>query len=799
MMKTFVVLLLILFIVSSLFSNPVINEIMVDPIGSDTGFEWIEIYNPTENDIDLLGWEIQSGGSEFSNNFTFPHFILKADSFVTVGENLVEGSNFICNLDFQNGGSSTDGVRIMSPDGLYTDTILYDSPNINSLPDDLVDIGTQLLSIINSGHTYARKTDGCDTNNITDWQDCSLSTFNSSNNNYIDFKVTDLYVDKRQNMTVLHTIVHNLSTIEVDNSRSYLEVLIDGISIDLLPIPNIPQQSSQNLCTFLHIELENVHSITVFVYIYKDINLVDNRLTKAFLFGSSPIIISEFMYDPNSSCPEWVELFNRSDSTWHCEDWEIHDTSNSRIRFTGDLAPNSYTVISNQRNALLEYYSDIEPELVIQCTSWTYLNNSGDKLVMRSKENVIFDSLSYLGDNHHKGHSLERIDCLSDSEISWQYCTLPQGATPTRENSVESNYFELRFRVKSIILKDNHLEHELFIENKSDEIISNINLDIYFQQDNFSESLINSSTIDDLNIGEEKTLLINTELVRNCYSFFRYELTYEACGQTGISTCSKGYLDNFLPFVINEIMYNPLVNEPEWVEIRINESFDQIDSLWVICDKDSIRIPLVSCEYIILTGSKSDSTFLKANYELDEIPVFHGLPSLSNNGETLLLKDKFGNLIESFLYLPIWSKTKGVSIERISPTNRAIDNNWGSCKSFHTIGAVNSIFQENIVTDTKLTIYPNPFSPYRSESCIITYQAEKRLRNFKGIIFDFSGREIKQLIGSIEGSSKGVILWDGKNSSLKPVLPGLYVLYLEGYSEDGKQMLKKQYKIYVGY
>lgn len=41
----------------------VINEIMVDAFGNDTGKEWFELYNPTNQEIDLNGWEVRDCGS----------------------------------------------------------------------------------------------------------------------------------------------------------------------------------------------------------------------------------------------------------------------------------------------------------------------------------------------------------------------------------------------------------------------------------------------------------------------------------------------------------------------------------------------------------------------------------------------------------------------------------------------------------------------------------------------------------------------------------------------------------------
>jgi hypothetical protein len=60
----------------------VINEFEQNPPGSDTGYEWVELYNPTSNDVDIGGWELVNG--DMQNNYTIPlgTIILSKDFWV---------------------------------------------------------------------------------------------------------------------------------------------------------------------------------------------------------------------------------------------------------------------------------------------------------------------------------------------------------------------------------------------------------------------------------------------------------------------------------------------------------------------------------------------------------------------------------------------------------------------------------------------------------------------------------------------------------------------------------------------
>ena len=44
------------------YYNVVINEVEINPFGDDSASisEWVELYNPTDSDVDLGGWEIAS-------------------------------------------------------------------------------------------------------------------------------------------------------------------------------------------------------------------------------------------------------------------------------------------------------------------------------------------------------------------------------------------------------------------------------------------------------------------------------------------------------------------------------------------------------------------------------------------------------------------------------------------------------------------------------------------------------------------------------------------------------------------
>jgi len=115
-----------------------IDELFYDPDGPDSGYEYIILYNATDGEIDLTGWEIQWGGSVFTyGNYSIPSVVLGAGEDLLIGGDLMSPvPDIIYNFNFQNGGSASDGVRITDGGRTVIDTVIYGSPNTNGLPGD---------------------------------------------------------------------------------------------------------------------------------------------------------------------------------------------------------------------------------------------------------------------------------------------------------------------------------------------------------------------------------------------------------------------------------------------------------------------------------------------------------------------------------------------------------------------------------------------------------------------------------------------------------------------------------------
>lgn len=95
-----------------------LTELLPNVSGSDTGKEFIEIYNPTNYQVDLAGYLLQLGPS-YSKNFILPSFTLAPNSFASLSDNQTA-------MTLPN---TTASIKLLTPDGQTVDeTAPYQDP-----------------------------------------------------------------------------------------------------------------------------------------------------------------------------------------------------------------------------------------------------------------------------------------------------------------------------------------------------------------------------------------------------------------------------------------------------------------------------------------------------------------------------------------------------------------------------------------------------------------------------------------------------------------------------------------------
>lgn len=416
---------------SLLSARVVINEVCYDPLGADSGKEWIELYNASERSVDLTGCKIYSGGVRYKKDFEFPYFVLRPHRFLLIGGTEVPNVHFVHNFSFQNGGSVSDGICFVNADSSYTDTVIYDSPNDNLLIDDHGWPASSYAEDAPEGCSLARVSDGWDTDQSGDDFIVERSpTPGAPNHVYADYALSDPVLYSFENTQKLQLSIRNLSL--------YKPVLMAELCIyqddELLHSAEIPPLALGETKTV------EVWLTGGYLLLYASLNLEDdpnpdNNSLYISALGSEalPPLINEIFPAPSSGKQEWIELYAPA-AAGERAGYLIIDAGGNRIPFSLPAIP-GYFVLCRDRESLLQDYPDCPALAAIEVSSWAILNNDGDSLMLwdADEENML-DAMTYTAAQAVSDMALQRI-IAPDESIAWKVDT----PNPGRPNTTHHN------------------------------------------------------------------------------------------------------------------------------------------------------------------------------------------------------------------------------------------------------------------------------------------------------------------------------------------------------------------------
>jgi hypothetical protein len=263
--------------------------------------------------------------------------------------------------------------------------------------------------------------------------------------------------------------------------------------------------------------------------------------------------------------------------------------------------------------------------------------------------------------------------------------------------------------------------------------------------------------------------------------------------------------------VINEIMYDPLAGQNEWIELYHRGSTPIDIARWKISDQPtasgSTTITISNSPAVMQPGDfvvvAADSTILSRfrylGLSVSGVRLFilnrsSGL-GLNNDGDDVILRDATGRTIDSVSFSPDWhhpdlTDAKGRSLERVNPEIGSNDRrNWSSSPdpTGGTPGKTNGIYATSTPPAASVSINPNPFSPDGDgfeDFCIIRYNLPLTTSVIRISIFDIKGRLVRSLANGELSGPQGEIVWDGLDDTRQRVRIGPYVVLIE--SVDGQ-------------
>ena len=188
------------------------------------------------------------------------------------------------------------------------------------------------------------------------------------------------------------------------------------------------------------------------------------------------------------------------------------------------------------------------------------------------------------------------------------------------------------------------------------------------------------------------------------------------------------------------------------------------------------------------------------------------MPTLTRTSGRLVLLDRSRHVIDEVHYdsrqhADFLNLANGVSLERINPDHNSLDPaNWHTAAQtagFATPGKQNSQYMELAgTTASEVSVSPEVFSPDNDgidDFLSINYRFNTPALTGEVIIFDSSGRIIKNLVSQQLLSTEGTFIWDGSDNNGRKALTGIYIIFFQAYNSQGVQKIYKIPCVLAGY
>lgn len=721
------------------FNDVVINEIMYAPSSGEP--EWIELYNRTNQTLNLKNWKLSDAASSIT--ITNQDKLLNPNSFIVI----------------------TKDSSVLNFYNIQSEIIEANLPSLNNTGDAVVikDISNVLIDSVSylpswggniDGRSLERLSAEGSSNDPDNWaSSVSINKATPGDINSITPKQNDLAItlfESEDEFGILGSeITFNLTVknIGLNNSGSYTVNLFRDANKDsiaqqselLLTQNGLPINSNDSaLFNFTTSDfLEGVNYFIAKVSLALDDDSTNNYAF-AFVNGvninevRNDLVVNEIMYAPNSAQPEWIELYNRSNKTINLKNYQVADGGDTVMVISKSIFinPDEFFVISKD-SAILNYFN-IASDFTV--SAFPTLNNTNDKIILLDSLNRVIDSLHYFSSwGGNNGKSLERInpDLSSIDSSNWKTSASIFGATPGSYNSVTHKDYDIK--VTDIIfnprypLNGDNVNISAAVNNVGKNI-ANFSLNLYEDTDldSIPDVFLETLTNTNLAIGDSGTyqfnyIVNNLQLKKAFFIKAVFGLDQDTTNNYKYKSIEPGFPNQSV--VINEILFAPLGGEPEWIELYNNSEVDINLNDWSIWDvittpakaliKNEFFIPAKG--YLVLTKDSSIYNYHRFIFSgLLEI----SLPSFNNDRDGVVLKDNRGITIDSVFYSNQWGGTNGFSLERISPTNSTNNQfNWASSYDVEqsTPGRINSVTPKEFdlsVTDISF----NPRFPTQGES-----------------------------------------------------------------------------------
>ncbi len=427
----------------TLSAHVVINEVLYDPDGSDSGHEFVELMNCGASGLLLTGWVLETGNGANPDDWTVEWIggdldYLDPGGIFLIGESdVVPAPDYETPLDLQNGPDAarlTDGLQVVDLVGWGEP--LFQGYYEGSPAEDAA-----------SGYSLARIPDCYDHDaNSLDFSS-SVPTPGYRNALEHDLSIRVLHAGRvilpADEPVWVECRIENVGSVPIEGGSALLRLFADDSQLptaaEIVDEELAPRDTLLMSLTW-NSPAAGYHTARVVLGHGEDDSTDNNTATTSFTVGRAGALVAlnEIMHSPLEGATEWLELVSVSGESLSLAGWMIGDDADASMISSvtpGEeilLSPGGFLVVAR------------DPELVtaaapvVESEHWEALSvNDHVALLDRfgTPIDVVIYSSNWGGD---KGISLERArpEMPSDDANNWGGCVAPEGGTPGRTNSI---------------------------------------------------------------------------------------------------------------------------------------------------------------------------------------------------------------------------------------------------------------------------------------------------------------------------------------------------------------------------
>ena len=408
--------------------HSIIGEIYYDAAGDDTGFEFVELFNPQATPSPLAGVRLEAGDGAGAGRWTLRWVGGALDTlrgharFVIGGAHVVPAPDAVAELQLQNG---PDAVRLVWPDGAV-EVVGY---GVHTLPE--YSCGAPAVDVP-AGFSLARIPDDADRgSNAQDFAAATPSPGAANRPGRDAAPVAgSLTVSPEQPApdaaAMLSGVVKNRGAEPISQREIEMradEVLGPGGSSEGAPLGSAfvdRALAPGDTATFV-VSLGGLAAgkrmLRARARLDGDQAPGNDADSLVIRVGPGALEITEIQFHPGAGEGEWVEVRNRTGSPVPIAAFTLTDRRGAPGRPMGGedpLAAESLAVLAQDRDALLARFPALDASRVWGVSPWASLNNSDDStgvadiVTLREADGTPCERVSYSAHGVPSGVPIER-------------------------------------------------------------------------------------------------------------------------------------------------------------------------------------------------------------------------------------------------------------------------------------------------------------------------------------------------------------------------------------------------------